>query len=78
MLAFFLMCASMSALSPAFQNPGQPLLVVSCMVTGGSKCERSYTEFHRVLCDREKKNKVKELDVSGKRKDCVNMVYNTT
>lgn len=29
----------MSAFSPAFQSPGQPLLVVSCMVTGGSLCE---------------------------------------
>lgn len=30
------MCVSTSALSQAFQSPGQPLLVVSCMVTGGS------------------------------------------
>lgn len=35
---------------------------------------QSFTEFSVT----EKKNKVKELDVSGKRKDCVNMVYNTT
>lgn len=36
---------------------------------------QSFTEFS---VTEKKKNKVKELDVSGKRKDCVNMVYNTT
>lgn len=38
-------CALPCLLSaPTFQNPGQPLLVVSCMVAGGSECERSNEE----------------------------------
>lgn len=53
-------CISMSALSPAFQSPGQPLLVVSCMVKGGSKCVRGGCEEWSVVLAEE------ELDTGRK------------
>lgn len=45
----------------------------SCMVTGGSKCERSYTELHVALRDRENKRGRNWMSVE-KRKACVKVV----